>query len=224
MGGTGGDGGGSSTGGAPPGVDCEFLSDIDIKTQAEFDDLVAEGCATIDVSVTISGKEIASLSGLEPLREVKGDLVLAVRSVTDASPLVNLERVEGTLTIDHMGEVGKLNLSSLSYVGGLFSVSSNAKITELRCPLLVEAVDGLSVVENTALVTISMDKLTTADKLTMFGNGELLTFGGLPSLTTVDFVNISMNAKLPQCEVDDLETRIGVCQNCQNNDAAATCD
>ena len=48
--------------------------------------------------------------------------------------------------------------------------------------------------------------------------------GGLPSLVSVSSMAIAGNAKLPQCEVDEIASRIGGCTYRMDNGSTGTCD
>jgi hypothetical protein len=171
-------------------VDCDFLSDIEITTQEEMDDFAAEGCATIDVSLRIGGKNVTSLAGLQPLREIKGTFEIGVWNVTDVSPLAHLERVEGSITITNMDSIESLKLLSLNYVGSDFYLTDMDIMTSLSMPKLKELGGWLNINSNPKLETIAMGKLAKLDRLTILGNEELLTFGGLPSLNSIDMLSL----------------------------------
>jgi hypothetical protein len=102
-------------------------------------------------------------------------------------------------------------------------------VGELACeaielPLLDYVGGGILITGNPALEVIDMGSLTRVEAINITTNESLSTIGGLPSLTTVSTTTaIANNQSLPQCEVDDIATRID-CGSCYDNDDAGVCD
>ncbi len=120
----------------------------------------------------------SNIDGLSNLTSVGGDVSFSY-SVSDLSPLSNLQHIGGGITLEQLG------MSSFDFFNNVETLGGS--ITIWACDELVN-IEGF-------------DNLTTIDgSIIINNNEELLTIGGFENLTSIgDGVEILQNFKLSDC-------------------------
>jgi hypothetical protein len=166
---------------------------------------------------------LTSLEGLPRVRSLEWLSVVAT-SVTSLAVFSALEQ-SGAIVIERNPDLVTLGLDVLEEVGTM-AVSENGALERVGLRALRTS-EYLGVNGNAVLSDLDLSALETVSRqLTINGNPVLATLGDLSTLKSVELIEISYNAALPQCEVDALDARLQACGDglCEGNDTTATCD
>ena len=177
---------------------------ITFETQEEIDNFQANypGCTEIEGDVTIGGYYISNLNGLNVLTSIGGTLQIGTyepgnQLLTSLTGLENLIFVGGDLLIGGNGLLGgSLNpnltslsgLESLTSIGGFLSIVHNDALTSFSGLESLTSIGGfLSIVYNEALTSFSgLESLTSIGGiLKIWENYALFSLSGLESLTSI---------------------------------------
>ena len=158
-------------------TDTTYTGDITVTTQAQVDALrtTLAGKTRIDGNLTI------------------GDYYRTRIDITDLSPLRNLTRITGDITIQQNEQLVNLNaLNSLQAIGGWFYVTNNDQLTTLGDFPDLQTIGG-------DFWAYNNEKLTTLGNFTSLQsiggyfrvnhNTKLLSLGSFPNLTSVGMDN-----------------------------------
>ena len=137
----------------------------------------------INLNITNNG-ELVSLAGLENMTSSTEILTIrSNRNLTDASALANLRSVN---FVDISGNVAlqELRLSSLEKIDLRFIVDNNPALVTFEAPVLATIGDLTSINGNTALGSIALPSLLTAQNVWVRNNTSL-TSVSVPSLSFI---------------------------------------
>jgi len=143
-------------------------------------DLSALATAT---SITISGNRALETLDLRVLISLPGDLTIEEAALTDLGSLINLESMEGGLTIEACDGIELIELPSLVSVGWL-SLSSNTSLSSL-VPSALEQASTVWVDDNDMLEELLFDQLQTVDQITIYDNDALIVLDGFPQVAVL---------------------------------------
>jgi hypothetical protein len=237
---------------APAGVVC--TGGRSVRTDQEYQALVAEHCAEITGSLSISttgGPTITLSPALAELTKIGGDLrVHAIPGLKSMAAFSHLESVGGTLAIytnddltsldglEHVRSAKAVQLNAtnplLSSVSGLANLETVETTFILYAPVTslqgwhLKSVTNTFFIAGTHLTSLAgLEHVTSLGGLEVGQNPDLASLG--PLLTwpkgAVKSFTFSNNAKLPQCQVDAFTTAQGVaCITCTNNNGTGTCN
>jgi hypothetical protein len=202
---------------------CSFNNTYALKSNDDVASLAALKCTIINGSVDVAGS-VASLGGLETVREITGTVrVLTSNSLANLDGLSGLEKL-GDLTAQGVG-LTSLHLPALREASGYLDLEVLAKLTSLELPSLETVGAQLTVTVCPLLPSLHFDKLESVGQLlNVSGDSVLTTVNGFPSLKSVGRLQFTNDAKLPQCEIDAIASRLAVTCKCSGNDSAATCN
>ncbi len=150
-------------------------------------------------AVWVSGTELADLSGLEDLREVEGNVVIAGNTrLRDLSALDGLESVGGDLSIWNNTRLPDWDgFASLETIGGTLRLVGTGPTLVSGFSALTRIAEGLSVTEATSLVGIEgFDSLASCGDLELSGAASLAQAPGLAATAFTGNVTVS-NTALP---------------------------
>ena len=129
-----------------------------------------------------------------------GSLTIAGSNITNLTPLSNITRITGFLSIQQNEQLVNLNdLNNLQTIGGGFFVSSNALTTLGNFPSLQSIGGSVSVIDNAKLTSLgNFPALQTIEEnFTVSDNNTLITLGIFPALQTIGkYFAVYHNAKL----------------------------
>jgi Receptor L domain len=217
--------GGSAAGGAPGGGDRNeagaptlepgpCTGDRSVRSQADYEALVAEQCTEIsgDLTITQDG-ELSSKPGLRTLTRVGGTLMVdANPALTSLLTFAGLESIGGDFTLrgdgllsslaglEHLKNVGGLRISGtpVSTLAGLESLTSlphdlivNGPLKSLKGPKLTSIGGRLELTDTLLESLAGLEQLTSLETLQIVGAPQLMSTDGLSSLMHVDRVEIS---------------------------------
>ena len=137
----------------------------------------------INLNITNNG-ELVSLAGLENM--TSSTEIVTIRSnrkLTDATALANLRTVN-FIDISGNVELQELRLSSLEKIDLRFIVDSNPALVTFEAPVLATIGDLTSFNGNTALVTLSLPSLLTAQNVWIRSDASL-TSVSVPNLSFI---------------------------------------
>jgi poly(3-hydroxybutyrate) depolymerase len=130
--------------------------------------------------------------------KVEGDLTIAGADITDLSPLIELDSIEGDLLIEYNAALTNLDgMNNLAYVGGRLSISGNDTLTNIDGLTNLTSVGGNVVIGkwvpyfdvdgNNALTNIDglMHLNFVGGNVQLLGNSALTNLDGLANLTYV---------------------------------------
>jgi hypothetical protein len=191
--------------------------------------LLTRIAALAEATLTVTQVELhgnAALTSLEGLPRVQSLEWLGVRgsALTSLAALADLEH-GGEILIESNPNLVALGLAALEDVGTM-AVAENGALEHVALPALRTG-DSLAVNGNAALLDLDVSALgSLSNRLTINGNPLLTTLGDLSALESVEVLEISYNALLPQCEVDALDARLQACGDglCEGNDSTAMCE
>ncbi len=150
-------------------------------------------------AVWVSGTELADLSGLEDLREVEGNVVIAGNTrLRDLSALDGLESVGGDVSIWNNTRLPDWDgFASLETIGGTLRLVGTGPTLVSGFAALTRIGEGLSVTEATSLVGIEgFDSLASCGDLELNGAAALAQAPGLAATAFTGNVTVS-NTALP---------------------------
>jgi len=177
-----------------------------------------------EINLIFSGNAaLASLDGLQSIKKPLGFMATGNPLLSDVSGFSPESAAENILYSGN--SVIEINLPDLVSVGGSVQVTAEQACTSFKMPI-VDYLGGEVVVGgNPNLLEVHLASLTRVLGITIAENPKLTTVGGLPSLTDVDeTISITDNVSLPQCEVDEIASRLGAaCTSCTGNDEDGVC-
>jgi hypothetical protein len=166
---------------------------------------------------------LSSLSGLENLTEVEGNLQIVKNdSLNNLQGLNGLESLGGKLFIFANGDSGVgltslEGLEGLSYLGGDLEIYQNDSLTTLA------ALEGLSAVGGNVYIGRSINH--DYGEVAQFGNGSLLNLAGLDGITQIGGgLFIENNSSLANIDALDNLTEMGSKMWVRRNPDLPTCD
>jgi len=145
--------------------------------------------------VTISGEDIADLSGLSVLTSIGGTLEIRNNdNLTTLSGLENLTFIEGSLTIGgwfgNEGLTSLTGLDNLVSIGGTLTICGNENLANLTALNSLTTIGGdLSIAGNYSLTSLNgLEKIVTIGGGLRIGGGFFL-LGGNRSLISLEGLN-----------------------------------
>jgi hypothetical protein len=149
----------------------------------------------------------------------------------DALVAESCQVIDGDLRVSGISYTSLDGLQDLTSVSNDLYIGENAGLESLSGLEDLTSVGRLDIVINGALTSLSgLEGLTSVDTLAIGVNGELTSLGPLhdwPSNTVSGGIEISFNARLPQCEVEAFDSAQvnAACteSSCSFNDDTATC-
>lgn len=192
--------------GTPP-IGCSLDGDVLVRSQADWQRLVASGCSSLAGNLEIHTASDASM-------------ILDARAA--------LETIEGSLSIHgnvELGEglaalktVGRLDLHSeaatlaafpsLRIVRGDLQIQRCDRLEQLEFPSLVSLPGHLHVLSNPRLARLSLPKLTSVRSSLAIAGNPVLTKLSLPSLSSCAELNLEKNPLLPASQRAELQARV----------------
>ena len=118
-----------------------------------------------------------------------GSLTIAGSNITNLTPLSNMTRITGFLSIQQNEQLVNLNdLNNLQTIGGGFFVSSNALTTLGNFPALQSIGGTVSVIGNAKLTTLGNFPAlqSIGGSVSVIDNAKLTTLGNFPALQTIE--------------------------------------
>ena len=202
-----------------------------LNSNAQVAQLAALRCDVLSVDVNIY-PGVDSLAGLETVREVIGELnILQSYPLTSLAGLDGLEKVDGSLVFSDSANAGARTLKSvvlpsLKNLGSLsvLNATTTESIHAIHLPSLETA--GLIWIELAPdLTVIDLPVLKTVTSYVRLRKNDSLTgLSGFAALQSAHDLYVTMNPKLPQCQVDALAARLGIsCTSCDQNDPTGIC-
>lgn len=176
---------------------------ITFTTQAEINAFPAAfpNCTRIDGSVTISGSDITSLSGLSNLTFIGGPLTIQDNPLlASLAGLNNVQQIGNRLTINNNIQLSNLNgLNNLVNVSQSFIISNNTSLSSITALSNLNHVGGDMIIENNKLANLNgLQALTiVGSSLVVKNSTGLVNLQGLNNLVTVSRnLEISNNSHL----------------------------
>ncbi|WP_276372359.1 T9SS type A sorting domain-containing protein [Chryseolinea sp. H1M3-3] len=167
---------------------CE--GNIILTSQAEVD---AFQCNKIIGSLTISGGDIINIEGLSSLKTIGGTLTIENNPMlTNLNGLFSLDSITGTLIIKENNSLASINgFGELVSVGGTVpyavTISSNPSLAEVNGFSALESIQGISIKNNAALVSVSGFSKLVIDYgiLEITSNNSLIDINGFKNLKEI---------------------------------------
>lgn len=175
-----------------------------------------------DTLVLVSDDALSSIAALSKLSSVYGI------DISSVSQLGSLSGLAGLSSIGHLS-LQDMQLSSLSGLDGLNSVdeiylSGLPELNDLSALSDVTLLRSLTISETGLENLVGLEGLQQAESLSLMDNASLNTLAQLGSLTQLALLSVTGNAMLPQCEADELASRLQVSCECSANDESASCN
>lgn len=148
-----------------------------------------QGCDTLVAKPALYATTTAQLADLSGVTRVTGALNLTGAGITSVTALQCLVRVDGDLVINQTALEDIGGLRNLTFVGGLLTIYNNGALATVNLPSLLNVGKQVSVQYNGVLEELSMDALGIVQgTLSFFSNGGSATgttasFGALDSVT-----------------------------------------
>jgi Secretion system C-terminal sorting domain/Receptor L domain len=165
---------------------------------------------------------LTSLSGLDNLTSIGGDLGVGSTTMNSLSGLDKLTSIGGSLGVGHNHVMTSLSgLNSLTSIGGVLGVSQNAVLTSLNGLNSLTSIGGwVQMVSNIALTSLNgLENLTSIGGfLQIVGSNSLTNLNGLENLTSIGGdLALSYNDSLMSLSGLDSLTSIARHLEIQNN-------
>ncbi len=154
-----------------------------------------EQIASLDVRST----ELVSLSGLEGIEAIAGDVaILGASSLIDVTGLSQLRTIGGALLVRDNPRLASLDgLEALTAVGVDVQIMSNAELLNVAGLRGLESVPLVSIDLNPALLTIGGPWVIDAGTVLRIGtNTSLADLAGLEELEQLEQVHLALNPSL----------------------------
>ncbi|SEJ22581.1 Por secretion system C-terminal sorting domain-containing protein [Dyadobacter sp. SG02] len=171
---------------------CPPDGDITLSTQAE---------------VNAFGTSYAGCSNLT----IAGDLTIEGADITDLTPLLIIDAVDGDLRVYSCDALSSLaGLNGLVSIGEKLDINSNASLTALTGLAALNVVGGINIASNAALTDLSALAGVTSlsGGLTIDTSDALASLNGLHNITSVgDYVlilNLSALASLSELNINNI--------------------
>ncbi|SRX76069.1 cadherin repeat domain-containing protein [Aequorivita antarctica] len=159
-----------------------------------------QNLAFLEGVLFISGNlSLNEISSFDQLTEIKGNFQLYDSSIKNLDAFVNLNSIEGFLTIYNNIYLNNINgLASLSAVGDHINISYNYYLTDLDgLSNLTTTLVGLEIYNNSSLENINgLHNIETTDRLFITSNYSLKNIEGLSSTKNVNRLKITQNNSL----------------------------
>eukprot|EP00808_Paulinella_micropora_P009065 g44795.t1 len=207
---------------------CLFLpATVSACQSADMSFDTAQGCTTVSGNLRIDNTALTSLSGLESLTSVGGNLEIYGNSaLTSLSGLDNLNSVGGYLWIrDNSALTTMSGLDNLNSVGSNLLIIANSALTNMSGLGKLNSVGYLGIENNSALTTMSgLDNLTiVSGYMWIIANNALTTMSGLDNLNSVgSSLEIEYNSALTTMSGLNNLKRVGGNLEIEHNSALTT--
>lgn len=146
-------------------------------------------CKQLGGKVRIKGNDIVSLSGLNKVSSIDGDLEIdSCKLLVNLAGLDSLTSVGSSIYIASNGALsGLTGLDNLKTVGWGFSISHNPLLTNLvGLEKLTSTTGGLRIQDNKKLTSLNgLDNLSSTHWLDIYDNPKLTSIASLKNLTSV---------------------------------------
>ncbi len=161
----------------------------------------------------ISGNlSLNEISSFDQLTEIKGNFQLYDSSIKNLDAFVNLNSIEGFLTIYNNLYLNNINgLQNLNTLGGKINISNNYYLTDLDgLSNLATILSGIEISNNSYLENINgLQNIETTDRLYITSNHSLKNIEGLSSTKNVNRLKVTQNNSLLSLEGLNNLTTIG---------------
>jgi len=163
------------------------IDNLNLFSNANLDDITHLSFIESMSSLTLGGNALTSLSGLENLATVSGDLSITNESVSHFNELVNLQSIGGSLYIAYNDQIQDLSAFS--------NIETLESLYILECPSLIDLAgfeslhtihDKFRIGFNNGLITLAIfNELTSVANLDVYENAILESLKGLENLQEI---------------------------------------
>jgi hypothetical protein len=224
-------GSGSGSGSGSDTTKCTDVKSVSgdwmVSGNSDISGTVPSSCYTLDGSLTITGPDVDSLSGLGDLRGV-GDLVIMDTSLTkiDTPSMIHVTNSITIQSNDELEDLSNIDVKSADVLQSI-TVTQNGSLTGLNRLNRVQMVGGdVKISNNDSLTTIDLTQLKQAAGNLVIDTNKAVTTLKLGSLNLVGPGNfqISNNTALTSMGSLSALQYVHGTLTIDNNDALATLD
>ncbi|MDX2053722.1 MAG: hypothetical protein SFV15_15075 [Polyangiaceae bacterium] len=153
-----------------------------------------QGCTEISGDLNLQGPSLTSLSPLNKLRRVDGNLVVSRTSAVNLAQLAELESVHALVVTQNPELVG-LGSSHLAHASAVL-LMDNPKLRSLESLERLHTLDSLVLSGSDVAYTTAFKALSVVGNLILRDNPHLISLGGFSNLVEVSYVEIVHNPAL----------------------------
>ncbi len=203
-----------------------FTDTLYLRSDEDVWNFAALGCKSLPGTLLVSGDQITSLAGMEGLERIEGSLELeALGELVDLTGLDGLTRIDGDLAIRSSVIESLAGLDQLEFLGGTLELES----TDMRSLSVLEDVQfgkGDLILNSNGLETLQgLESLTYRENVLITGSRNLTTLSGLNNLAHVaGDLTIKVNRTLESLVGLNALRTVGGVLTVEWNDALQTLD